>query len=91
MYTEQCSKLVSAKVAAMACVFAKGGIHPHSNKRILTKDASEYVYRSLRGEGLYEYSGRWDTDVGCVSGNGVGGGILILKELKAWNCLYTSR
>ena len=82
VYTEQCSKLVSAKdLATMACVFAKGGIHPHSNKRILTKDASEYVYRSLRGEGLYEYSGRWDTDVGCVSAkSGVGGGILIILK-----------
>ena len=82
VYTEQCSKLVSAKdLATLACVFAKGGIHPHSNKRILTKDASEYVYRSLRGEGLYEYSGRWDTDVGCVSAkSGVGGGILIILK-----------
>ena len=82
VYTEQCSKLVSAKdLATMACVFAKGGIHPNSNKRILTKDASEYVYRSLRGEGLYEYSGRWDTDVGCVSAkSGVGGGILIILK-----------
>ena len=82
VYTEQCSKLVSAKdLATMACVFAKGGLHPHSNKRVLNKDASEYVYRSLRGEGLYEYSGRWDTDVGCVSAkSGVGGGILIILK-----------
>lgn len=82
VYTEQCSKLVSAKdLATMACVFAKGGVHPISNKRILTKDASEYVYRSLRGEGLYEYSGRWDTDVGCVSAkSGVGGGIFIILK-----------
>ena len=89
------SKLVSAKdLATMACVFAKGGIHPHSNKRILTKDASEYVYRSLRGEGLYEYSGRWDTDVGCVSAkSGVGSGILIiLKGVRRHrNCFATSR
>lgn len=82
VYTEQCSKLVSAKdLATMACVFAKGGVHPHSKKRILNKAASEYVYRSLRGEGLYEYSGRWDTDVGCVSAkSGVGGGIFIVLK-----------
>ena len=82
IYTEQCSKLVSAKdLATMACVFAKGGLHPHSNKRIINKNAAEYVYRSLRGEGLYEYSGRWDTDVGCVSAkSGVGGGILIILK-----------
>ncbi|MDA9298858.1 glutaminase A [Crocinitomicaceae bacterium] len=82
VYTQQCSKLVSAKdLATMACVFAKGGVHPHTKKRILNKTASEYVYRSLRGEGLYEYSGRWDTDVGCVSAkSGVGGGLFIILK-----------
>ena len=82
VYTEQCSKTVSAKdLATMACVFAKGGKHPHSKKRIISRDAAKYVYRSLRGEGLYEYSGRWDTDVGCVSAkSGVGGGIFVIMK-----------
>lgn len=82
VYTSQCSKSVSAKdLAIMACVFAKGGIHPITSKRIISTNAANYVYRSLRGEGLYEYSGRWDTDVGCVSAkSGVGGGILIILK-----------
>ncbi len=82
VYTQQCSKLISAKdLATMACVFAKGGVHPYTKKRLLNKNASEFVYRSLRGEGLYEYSGRWDTDVGCVSAkSGVGGGIFIILK-----------
>ena len=82
VYTEQCSKLVCAKdLGTMACVFANGGVHPHSKKRILAKKAANYVYRSIRGEGLYEYSGRWDTDVGCVSAkSGVGGGIFIILK-----------
>ena len=82
VYTEQCSKLVSAKdLATMACVFAKGGVHPISKKQVLSKHAANYVYRSLRGEGLYEYSGRWDTDVGCVSAkSGVGGGIFVILK-----------
>lgn len=80
VYTEQCSKNVSARdLATMACVFAKGGIHPHDGHRIISQKSANYVYRALRGEGLYEYSGKWDTDVGAVSAkSGVGGGIFII-------------
>lgn len=80
VYTEQCSKNVSARdLATMACVFAKGGIHPHDGHRIISPKSAKYVYRALRGEGLYEYSGKWDTDVGAVSAkSGVGGGIFII-------------
>ena len=80
VYTSQCSVNVSAQdLATMACVFAKGGIHPHSNKKIISKEAALYTYRALRGEGLYEYSAKWDTDVGAVSAkSGVGGGIFIV-------------
>ena len=80
VYTSQCSVNVSAEdLATMACVFAKGGLHPHSGKRIISEDAARYIYRALRGEGLYEYSAKWDTDVGAVSAkSGVGGGIFII-------------
>jgi len=82
VYTQQCSSLVSSKdLATMACVFAKGGEHPMTKQRILSESASNYVYRSLRGEGLYEYSGKWDTDVGCISAkSGVGGGIFVILK-----------
>lgn len=82
VYTQQCSKNVSAKdIATMACVFAKGGIHPFNKEKIISKDATKYVNRSLRGEGLYEYSAKWDTDVGCISAkSGVSGGIFIILK-----------
>jgi len=82
VYTKQCSKLVTSRdLATMACVFAKGGIHPVNNKRIIKETTASYVYRSLRGEGLYEYSGKWDTDVGSISAkSGVGGGLLIILK-----------
>ena len=82
VYTEQCSVDVSAKdLATMACVFAKDGRHPINHNQIISKEASRYIYRALRGEGLYEYSGTWDTDVGAVSAkSGVGGGIFIILK-----------
>lgn len=80
VYTSQCSVNVSSEdLATMACVFAKGGIHPFSNKQIISENTARYIYRALRGEGLYEYSDKWDTDVGAVSAkSGVGGGIFII-------------
>lgn len=80
VYTAQCSTNVSAQdLATMACVFAKGGQHPHSGERIISKEAATYIYRALKGGGLYEYSAKWATDVGDISAkSGVGGGILII-------------
>ena len=80
VYTSQCSVNVSAEdLATMACVFATGGLHPHSGDRIISEKAAKYTYRALRGEGLYEYSAKWDTDVGAISAkSGVGGGIFII-------------
>ena len=82
IYTEQCSKNVSAKdLASMASVFANGGTHPLNGKKIISPDTATYVYRALRGEGLYEYSAKWDTDVGCISAkSGVGGGIFVILK-----------
>ena len=80
VYTLQCSKLVNAvDLARMACVFAKGGVHPSTGKRILNEDNVKFIIRTLRPEGLYEYSDIWGTNTGCVSAkSGVGGGILII-------------
>ena len=80
VYTAQCSVNVSAKdLAMMASVFANGGIQPITKERVISDKAARYVYRALRGEGLYEYSAKWDTDVGAVSAkSGVGGGIFII-------------
>lgn len=80
VYTSQCSVNVSAQdLATMACVFAKGGIHPHTKERVISNDAATYIYRALRGEGLYEASAKWNTEVGAVSAkSGVGGGIFII-------------
>ena len=45
VYIKQCSVATSAKdLATMACVFATGGIHPFTNKKIISEDAANYTY-----------------------------------------------
>ena len=82
IYTQQCSKTVSARdLAIMACVFAKGGYHPHSGKKVISNDTSNYVIRAMHRSGLYEYSGTWAAEVGYVAAkSGVAGGILIILK-----------
>ena len=82
VYTQQCSKNVSAKdLATMACVFAKGGIHPFNGKKVISNDTANYVMRAMHRSGLYEYSGTWAAEVGCVSAkSGVAGGIIIMLK-----------
>lgn len=79
VYTAQCSMMVTSRdLATMACVYANGGIHPKTGKKLLEKDDVTYILRTLRPEGLYEYSDIWATRNGCVAAkSGVGGGILI--------------
>ena len=82
VYTQQCSKNVSAKdLATMACVFAKGGIHPFNGKKVISNDTANYVMRAMHRSGLYEYSGTWAAEVGCVAAkSGVAGGIIIMLK-----------
>lgn len=79
VYTAQCSMMVTSRdLATMAAVYAKGGIHPKTGKKLLEKEEVTYILRTLRPEGLYEYSDIWATKNGCVAAkSGVGGGILI--------------
>ena len=79
VYTAQCSMMVTSRdLATMAAVYAKGGVHPKTGKKLLEKEEVTYILRTLRPEGLYEYSDIWATKNGCVAAkSGVGGGILI--------------
>ena len=80
-YTYQCSvKVTSDDLARMASVFANGGIHPKTRKKILTINQTEYILNNLLPEGLYEYSDEWIVKTGgdAYAKSGVGGGILIV-------------
>jgi len=80
-YTYQCSVKVSSKdLATMAAVFANGGIHPISKKKMLSNQETTYIINNLLPEGLYEYSDEWimKTHGVAPAKSGVGGGILIV-------------
>ena len=80
VYTKQCSVLVSSDdLAIMGSVFANGGIHPITNKRILQSNDVEFILNALGPEGLYEYSDNWMMRTkGVPAKSGVGGGILMV-------------
>lgn len=80
VYTRQCSVAVTAKdLAVMASVFANGGVHPITKKRIMAEANVERVMAVMTTAGLYENSGQWAFDVGLPAKSGVGGGIIAVS------------
>lgn len=80
VYTRQCSVGVNAKdLAMMASVFANGGIHPISKKRLMSPENVERVLAVMTTAGLYENSGQWAYQVGLPAKSGVGGGIIAVS------------
>ena len=80
-YTYQCSvKVTSDDLARMASVFANEGKIPKTQKRIISKQNTEYILNSVLSEGLYEYSNEWivKTGGGAYAKSGVGGGLIII-------------
>ena len=83
VYTRQCSVAVNAKdLAIMASVLANKGIHPFTNKRLLSSDNVSRLLAVMTTAGLYENSGQWAYTVGLPAKSGVGGGIIAVAPGK---------
>ena len=80
-YTYQCSAMVNSEdLSRMAATFANKGVQPITNKRLLSKQQTQYILNILQPEGLYEFSNKWMALTGgnAYAKSGVGGGILII-------------
>lgn len=83
VYTRQCSVAVTAKdLAVMASVFANNGVHPLTNKHLMSSDNVSRVLAVMTTAGLYENSGQWAYQVGLPAKSGVGGGIIAVSPGK---------
>ena len=83
VYTRQCSVAVTAKdLAVMASVLANNGVHPLTDKRLMSSDNVSRVLAVMTTAGLYENSGQWAYQVGLPAKSGVGGGIIAVSPGK---------
>ncbi len=83
VYTRQCSVAVTAKdLAVMASVLANNGVHPLTEKRLMTGENVSRVLAVMTTAGLYENSGQWAYQVGLPAKSGVGGGIIAVSPGK---------
>ena len=79
VYTKQCSVLVNSHdVAVMAATLANNGVNPKTKKKILNKENIPYILSQMLGNGMYEESETWLTEVGFPAKSGVGGVIIIV-------------
>ena len=83
IYTRQCSVAVTAKdLAVMASVLANNGVHPLTDKRLMSSINVSRVLAVMTTAGLYENSGQWAYQVGLPAKSGVGGGIIAVSPGK---------
>ena len=79
VYTKQCSVMINSdNLATMAAVFAAGGVHPETKRRLIGQKETDFILHTLRSEGLYQYSDVWTAKCGVPAKSGVGGGLLIV-------------
>lgn len=77
LYTRQCSVGVTAiDLAVMASPLANRGVHPITQKMLMSSENVERLLAVMSTAGLYETSGNWAFKVGLPAKSGVGGGII---------------
>ena len=77
VYFRLCSINVTCKdLAKIGMVLANNGVHPKSNKRMISKEICHIVKAVMSTCGLYNESGIFAATVGIPAKSGVGGGIL---------------
>jgi glutaminase len=78
-YTKQCSAMAnSMDIAIMGATIANYGVNPKTNKRVVEKKFIPYILAHMVGNGMYEYSETWMTNIGMPAKSGVGGVIMIV-------------
>jgi glutaminase len=92
VYTRQCSVAVTAKdLAVMASVLANNGVHPLTDKRLMTSENVSRVLAVMTTAGLYENSGQWAYQVGLPAKSGVGGGIIAVSPGRFAIAVFSPR
>ncbi len=92
LYTRQCSVGVTAKdLAVMASPLANRGIHPLTNKRLMSDENVERLLAVMTTAGLYETSGDWAFKVGLPAKSGVGGGIIAVAPERFSVAVFSPR
>ncbi|KGJ94469.1 glutaminase A [Colwellia psychrerythraea] len=92
VYTRQCSVAVTTKdLAVMASVLANNGVHPLTDKRLMSSENVSRVLAVMTTAGLYENSGQWAYQVGLPAKSGVGGGIIAVSPGRFAVAVFSPR
>lgn len=76
-YVHQCAVEVTVvDLAVMAATLASGGIQPVTGERVIGRDAARIALSVMATAGMYDFAGRWMTQVGIPAKSGVSGGLM---------------
>lgn len=92
LYTRQCSLLVTAHdLAVMGATLADGGVHPITDRRVVSAETCHHALAVMLTAGMYETSGRWLASVGLPAKSGISGGIVTVSPGKGALATFAPR
>ena len=78
-------------IARYAAVLANGGMSIEGHKRLFAADVVRNVLCVMYSSGMYEYSGRWSSDIGLPAKSGVSGLLLVVVPNLCGVCVFSPR
>jgi glutaminase len=92
LYFQTCSITMNTEsMALFAAILANGGISPKSGRQYFTNDIIKNVLCVLSTSGMYDYSGRWFSEVGVPAKSGVSGCIFAVIPNVCGICVFSPR
>ena len=90
LYFQACSITVNCRMAAqMAATLANSGICPTTNERVIDSKAARDCLSLMYSCGMYNYSGKFQFDVGLPAKSGVSGAVIGIIPKKYGICVWS--
>lgn len=90
LYFQACSITINCRIGAMmGATLANSGISPLTNEVVLDRKTTRDCLSLMYSCGMYNYSGKFQFDVGLPAKSGVSGGIIAIVPRKYGICVWS--
>ncbi len=92
LYLQACSiEVTPAGMATYAAMFANGGRVPRGGSHIFTPAVIRDILCVMYSSGMYDYSGRWSSEIGLPAKSGVSGYVMVVIPNICGICIFSPR
>tara|TARA_Y100000385_G_C13094992_1_gene640755 strand:- start:523 stop:1794 length:1272 start_codon:yes stop_codon:yes gene_type:complete len=90
LYFQSCSMTMTTKyLARFAAVMANSGLDLHTGERRISASVLKDTLCVMYSSGMYDYSGRWSTDIGIPAKSGVAGAVFAVIPNVCGICVFS--